>query len=81
MWYLIVSTPDLCTLTYFANKESLNIIETFSNLYVPLDCSEEDYVGFEIQFSLLKSIKLMLWGCNTLTVSLKTCLSAVCLLK
>ena len=25
----------------FSNKESLNIIETFSNLYVPLDCSDK----------------------------------------
>ena len=64
----------------FANKESLNIIETFSNLYVPLDCSEQDYVS-KFQLSLLKSIQLMLWGCNTLTVSLKTCLSVVCLLQ
>ena len=38
----------------FSNKESLNIIETFSNLYVPLDCSEQDYVGFEIQVFIAK---------------------------
>ena len=61
--------------------KSLNIIETFSNLYVPLDCSEQDYVGFEIPVSLPKSIKLMLRGCNILTVSLKTCLSIVYLLQ
>ena len=57
----------------FSNKESLNIIETFSNLYVPVDYSEKDYVGFEISVSLPKSILLMLRG----TVSLKTCLSVV----
>ena len=33
---------------------SLNIIETFSNLYVPLDCSEQDYVGFEIPVFIAK---------------------------
>ena len=59
----------------FSNKESQNIIETFSNLYVPVDCSEQDDVGFE--FSLLKSIKSILRGWNSLTVSLKTCLSVV----
>ena len=33
---------------------SLNIIETFSNLYVPLDCSEQDYIGFQIPVFIAK---------------------------
>ena len=37
----------------FLNR-SLNIIETFSNLYVPLDCSEQDYIGFKIPVSIAK---------------------------
>ena len=35
----------------------------------------------KFQFALPKSIKLMLRGCNILTVSLKTCLSDVYLLQ
>ena len=62
----------------FSNKESLNIIETFSNLYVPLDCS---VLVSKFKFLLPKSIKLMLRGCNTLVVWLKSCISAVSLLK
>ena len=37
----------------FSNKES-NVIETFTYFYVPLDCSEQDYVGFEIQVCIAK---------------------------
>ena len=37
-----------------SNMESLNIIEPFSNLYVSLDCSEQDYVGFEIPVCIAK---------------------------
>ena len=59
----------------FSNKESLNIIETFSNLYVPLDCLNKTMLVSKFQVSLPKSIKLMLRGCNTLTVSLR-CVSS-----
>ena len=37
-----------------SNKESLNVIETFSNLYVPVDCPEQDYVGFKIPVFIAK---------------------------
>ena len=37
-----------------SNQESLNVIETFSNLYVPKGCPENDYVGFEIQLLISK---------------------------
>ena len=42
----------------FSNKELVNIFETFSNLYVPLDCSEQDYVGFEIQVFIGKKYQI-----------------------
>ena len=38
----------------FSNKELLNVIETISNLYVPVDCPEQEYVGFEIQVFIAK---------------------------
>ena len=40
----------------FLNKESLNIIETFSSLYVPVDCSEQGYAGFEISVFIIKKV-------------------------
>ena len=33
-----------------SNKGSGNVIETFSNYYVPVDCPEQDYAGFEIPY-------------------------------
>ena len=38
-----------------SNKESLNLIETFINLYVPVDCPEQDYVDFEIPVFIVKT--------------------------
>ena len=55
----------------FSNKESLNIIVKFSNMYVPVDCADK----------IMLVPKFMLRGRNTLTVSLKTCLSFVYLLQ
>ena len=37
---------------------SLNIIETFTNLYSPLDCSEQDYVGFQIPVFIAKKYQI-----------------------
>ena len=39
-------------------NKSLNIIETFSNLYVPLDCSEHDFVGLEIPVFVAKKYSI-----------------------
>ena len=33
VWYLIVSIPDLCTLTYFEKSQ----VKTFQNIYIPED--------------------------------------------
>ena len=38
-----------------SNKESLNAIETFSNLYVPVGLPEHDYTGFEIPVFIAKT--------------------------
>ena len=65
----------------FLNKESLNVTETICNLYVPVGCLEQDYVGYEIPVFIAKKFWFMLKGWNTLTVSLKICLSIVCLLQ
>ena len=52
MWYLIVSIPDLCTLTYFVNDVILNLLysgcrgnKTFVPLPVPNKISENLVCG------------------------------------
>ena len=57
----------------FSNETALNVTETFCNLYVLVDCPEQDYVGFEIQVFIAKKYLInRLRGWNILTVSLKT---------
>ena len=46
-----------------SNKESMNVIKTFCNMYIPVNCPEKDNVGFEIPIFIVENylINVCLW--------------------
>ena len=60
MWYLIVSIPDLCTLTYFSHVEAQVIA---SLLYI------EVWIVFYTDIKLRTMALIRLRGCNKLHTS------------